>query len=1326
MKNLSIKIKALTLFFVLLFSFQAFAYDNLVVHPLLTTESIRLYNFTAESSLSQEQSKWIVYGSIAEDTDPRYINHYYDPTTGLGLNDGIFKGQSAKDWAKNQNSVSGDYSESAIFYNYKNENYKRAYQGIGHILHLVQDMSVPAHTRNDEHAAGDPFEAWAKDHGQVETGQSTFISINNIDQAFDELASYSHNNFFSEDTIDLSNSDNKILFKESSGNKDIEYGHVGDYKIVKRSLRSFKYEYSLDDQVHQDYWNMLYPKAVGYSAGVIDYFVREFEKIDQEKESEKISWWGKIKKGAGDSIEGVKYVWGDASIASRVAIGKGYEKTKDLAKSAKEKIVFWKKEEDSPPKQGGQSQDEDQDQDKDKDKEFEEGLKEENNFPIKPAQAEEDDSPKIISSPKKEEPKKEVKAEKKETVKIKRIIDGDTIELENGDRVRYIGVDTPELGRPGPEDDECLAWFARVRNMQLLGGGSVTLVKDPAVEKDKYGRLLRYVYVGGVFVNQVLVREGLAETFFCQPGWQNCPVTSDEVRKQIILDSLQEADDHKRGLFSGVCDEEKEKDAEVLGTKIYFKEDEKEKSKESGPEKEKNNPPPLILGGPEEENEEGSQELDEQDSSQASESPAPEDDLDTFIISAPSIVASSSQAYFSFDSNIDSNYFEYKVNNSNWVECSEELILENLNEGNQKIQARIKNENESDQTPAEYEWIIDLSSPISEIVNLASSYENTDFAVEWQGSDNQSETDYLNFDIRYKINENSWQTWLVRTASTSAVFIESLSLGDQICFQSRAHDYAGNVEDFGNEEFCTQIKLSPKINNFILFDLVSSSTEYSASTTVGISYEIINPEFVDSYFISSSSSLPELGNSYWQDDLGSSYEFNRGDGSREAFIFIKDEDDLIFQAASASIFINALPPQNPVITNIELQPESECPWAISDIYWINQDEFLLQGSKEEDVVKIIIDGESYNVVEGEIVWQVTHDFNFNPNELTASSFPRQNKISLAMMMIFDPLHKEVFFQAEDKVGNLSDGENLLFAIDANKPEWEEVEIFKSVVSKNIFLNLYAKQPIRDSNIKEYVLEYRDSESPWSKLEAEEFILGDVTHKFSLSQEGEYFLRVKAVDWAQNESEWSEELAFSTNCYPVLSEVYAGGGNDGAVWENDFIEIYNPTQLVIDLNGWSIQYAPSQSDDWQVYVLNGQIEPEAYYLIKGSSYSEQGEALDAFDLEMLNLNMSTNSSKVALVKNSDPITGSLDKDVVDFVGYGSADEFEGKTAASAPGNARSLERIANWDYYYNSMNLGGEYELSGNGWDTDENSEDFVIRDIPEPQSSQTNKELFSY
>lgn len=137
--------------------------------------------------------------------------------------------------------------------------------------------------------------------------------------------------------------------------------------------------------------------------------------------------------------------------------------------------------------------------------------------------------------------------------RVRRVIDGDTIELDNGERVRYIGVDTPELNDAGAEDDECLAWTARLRNERLLANGRVFLYRDDSVDRDKYNRLLRYVYVEQNFINKTLVAEGMGRMFFCKANYKNCPVTSDFGRESEIRKAAQEAEENKRGVYSGVC-----------------------------------------------------------------------------------------------------------------------------------------------------------------------------------------------------------------------------------------------------------------------------------------------------------------------------------------------------------------------------------------------------------------------------------------------------------------------------------------------------------------------------------------------------------------------------------------------------------------------------------------------------------------------------------------------------------------------------------------------------------------------------------------------------
>lgn len=91
---------------------------------------------------------------------------------------------------------------------------------------------------------------------------------------------------------------------------------------------------------------------------------------------------------------------------------------------------------------------------------------------------------------------------------VVRVIDGDTIKLENGGKVRYIGVNTPESADPR-KPVQCFGKEASVKNEELVLNKRVRLEKDVS-ETDKYGRLLRYVYVGDTFINLELVKQGYA------------------------------------------------------------------------------------------------------------------------------------------------------------------------------------------------------------------------------------------------------------------------------------------------------------------------------------------------------------------------------------------------------------------------------------------------------------------------------------------------------------------------------------------------------------------------------------------------------------------------------------------------------------------------------------------------------------------------------------------------------------------------------------------------------------------------------------------------
>lgn len=98
---------------------------------------------------------------------------------------------------------------------------------------------------------------------------------------------------------------------------------------------------------------------------------------------------------------------------------------------------------------------------------------------------------------------------------VTNVVDGDTIDVDiDGTiyRVRYVGVNTPE------RDESCYSEATR-QNGVLVEDQQVTLVKDTS-ETDRYDRLLRYVYVNGVHVNEQLIRDGAAEVVLYQPDDQ--------------------------------------------------------------------------------------------------------------------------------------------------------------------------------------------------------------------------------------------------------------------------------------------------------------------------------------------------------------------------------------------------------------------------------------------------------------------------------------------------------------------------------------------------------------------------------------------------------------------------------------------------------------------------------------------------------------------------------------------------------------------------------------------------------------------------------------
>ena len=176
---------------------------------------------------------------------------------------------------------------------------------------------------------------------------------------------------------------------------------------------------------------------------------------------------------------------------------------------------------------------------------------------------------------------------------------------------------------------------------------------------------------------------------------------------------------------------------------------------------------------------------------------------------------------------------------------------------------------------------------------------------------------------------------------------------------------------------------------------------------------------------------------------------------------------------------------------------------------------------------------------------------------------------------------------------------------------------------------------------------------------------------------------------------------------VVSQVYGGGGNSGATYANDFVELFNRGAAAVDLGTWSVQYASATGTSWQVTPLTGSVQPGRYFLVQLASAAAVGATLPTADATGTT-NLANSGGKVAVVRTSTALAcggsaGSCaaDPNVVDLVGYGSATDFEGSDGAPALGNTTSDVRGA------------------GGCTDTDANDSDFTGA-TPTPRNSATS------
>jgi len=329
--------------------FSLWAYDAETTHPALTQEIIQLFEHQFPHYQLTETEKAVLEQGSQEEDSPnlRCLAHFYDPI----YEEGLFNNISAKHWAQSPqaqglldikyNFLLGNFSQELFkaktdfsfgraVYEYVYGDKLRGLESLGHILHLIEDMAVPPHTRNDSHALGSPYEEyakrWTKDTISVTekllAEEKMAYLYDNLDDYFYHLALFTNQNFFSEDTILVEKYLEPIISYEKKetlsdgvehtfgfnkiNSRLIEIEKNGEFDFLKRLEKQDIFIFGdIDNLIFTDYWSALSKEAVLYGAGVMKLF---FDKVEEEQQT--LVLYNKNKSGVGGVaakvMEGIK------------------------------------------------------------------------------------------------------------------------------------------------------------------------------------------------------------------------------------------------------------------------------------------------------------------------------------------------------------------------------------------------------------------------------------------------------------------------------------------------------------------------------------------------------------------------------------------------------------------------------------------------------------------------------------------------------------------------------------------------------------------------------------------------------------------------------------------------------------------------------------------------------------------------------------------------------------------------------------------------------------------------------------------------------------
>jgi hypothetical protein len=328
------------LLFLPFFIFNLFSYSPYNTHQVLTEEIANFYNLTTEGrKISLQEIEWMKKGAEKEDYPPRWVHHFYDPLTGQGwtgkrlgkltkedafqkLKDaGLLPEEpvSSIDWAHNiekQTSWDEDHTWEYGITAYAMGNYEKAFTTLGHILHLLEDLTVPEHTRDDAHpdigilkiifpslSDGSLYEEWAKEYtlenyNNLNLAKNLLLKnekpykVNSLKEAFHNLASFTNKNFFSPDTINDSEFPEPRIEKLKLGYikiNDVPTPYLlntNDIPILKIVENNNTTTYIIDKIVTRYIWETVTPELLKYGAGLIELFIKEGESLKPDADIE--------------------------------------------------------------------------------------------------------------------------------------------------------------------------------------------------------------------------------------------------------------------------------------------------------------------------------------------------------------------------------------------------------------------------------------------------------------------------------------------------------------------------------------------------------------------------------------------------------------------------------------------------------------------------------------------------------------------------------------------------------------------------------------------------------------------------------------------------------------------------------------------------------------------------------------------------------------------------------------------------------------------------------------------------------------------------------